>query len=584
MDAQTSINGLFNGRKQFCVPNYQRAYAWRVKQGDSRDNQVNQFLDDIKEQNVEQKYYLGHFLFELIDENDEKYAIIDGQQRITTIVIFMGCLIAALKRQNIETLDNLPLDLIADTYLEYHGQKFSTVSEDLHYFQERILKGNSSAPKETNRKSELCIKQAADYFDEQFRNASIDDLARWFRIINTAQVTTYCLKGRDAKVTATQIFSFQNDRGKDLTKLEQLKAYIMHQSYKFSGDYASSDIEQIDGCFSSIYSNTEELIHPEDTVLGWHCQAFLPSWEEAFQSVKTGIANCPNDKKRDWILDFVAGLRTTFKKMVEIEKAIYGYSSYIADICYLDKNNTMPLLIKLAHFEKLEYSGYGSEVLKLIEQALFKLTFTMGGYRTNSFISIAKDYKQSNFDWLLSHLRYVAQHGFQAYWDFTGDCRRYFEENCYHYDKNLRYVLYKYENSLRTSIPLLPIDECSNIFKTTGVQNTLDHITPEHPDFTEYSEDFKNRYLCNLGNLSLLVWCDNSRKNNHEPYEQREIYNKPYLAQKKVHETLCSKKKWMSEEISDRRMTLLRFIFQNWELGDVSTIKELEPEKPDSTN
>ena len=62
MDSMTIINGLFNGRVQFSVPNYQRAYSWRVAaNGNAKDFQVNQFLEDIKEQNENHPYYLGHF-------------------------------------------------------------------------------------------------------------------------------------------------------------------------------------------------------------------------------------------------------------------------------------------------------------------------------------------------------------------------------------------------------------------------------------------------------------------------------------------------------------------------------------------
>ena len=50
MDSRTTVFRLFNGLVQFVVPEYQRAYSWHVKQNNEQDCQVNQFLDDIKEQ------------------------------------------------------------------------------------------------------------------------------------------------------------------------------------------------------------------------------------------------------------------------------------------------------------------------------------------------------------------------------------------------------------------------------------------------------------------------------------------------------------------------------------------------------
>ena len=580
MNSQTTVNGLFNGICQYSVPDYQRPYAWRVKSADQKDCQVNQFLDDIKEQDPNRKYYLGHFLFETISEDDGHYAVIDGQQRLTTVVIFMSSLLKACRQKGESTIDGMELERISQIYVDNFGQKFLTVPEDRRYFGERVLRGDSNAPRRTMRKSEQNIKQAADFFDEQFLVASFDELTNWFRIIHTANVTTYCLSGPDAKLTATQIFSFQNDRGKELTTLEKLKAFLMHQIYRYSQNNPDADIDEINSSFSRILSRIEELNTNEDTVLRWHCQAFLKGWDSALPSVKDALSKIPDSEKSNWILDFVAGLSTSFDKMVEIEAAEHGYSSYITDICYLDKENAMPLLLKLAHYDRLELRGFNSEVLKYIERILFKMTFKNSRNRTNSMISFAKDYDRYNFNDLIDKLRDAANNGFQDYWDFTGDCRRFFEENNNHYISEIRYVLYKYENSLRTGTPL-SIDECSNIFRETRVQNTLDHISPQDPDYTNYSEDFKKRFLGNIGNLSLLVWGMNSAKSNHNPVDEKEYYNGVYLAQREVYDTLCLRGRWTAEEIAERRKKILEFVFRNWELGDADTIEDMPPEVSD---
>ena len=91
----------------------------------------------------------------------------------------------------------------------------------------------------------------------------------------------------------------------------------------------------------------------------------------------------------------------------------------------------------------------------------------------------------------------------------------------------------KYENYLRAKArqPLLSPDECTNVFRDVSVSNTLDHITPKTPDFVEYSEEFCNEYLNNIGNLSLLTWGNNSAKKNHNPANDGvvEMYNSIFL-------------------------------------------------------
>ena len=98
MEASTTIKQMLAGNKIF-VPTYQRAYSWDTELDSSKaPKQVNTFLCDLEEYNrsaTKSKYYFGHFLFEQRSENE--FGVIDGQQRLTTIVIFLSALFFRLK-------------------------------------------------------------------------------------------------------------------------------------------------------------------------------------------------------------------------------------------------------------------------------------------------------------------------------------------------------------------------------------------------------------------------------------------------------------------------------------------------------
>lgn len=69
----------------FIVPDYQREYVWKV------DDQVEQFLVDIDNEfepgaKVQSSYFMGSII---IVKNDNKHDVIDGQQRLTTIVLML---------------------------------------------------------------------------------------------------------------------------------------------------------------------------------------------------------------------------------------------------------------------------------------------------------------------------------------------------------------------------------------------------------------------------------------------------------------------------------------------------------------
>ena len=103
MEASTTIKKMLAGNRIF-VPAYQRAYSWDTETDTSKPSkQVNTFisdLEDYKRSNTESKYYFGHFLFE--EKTESEFGVIDGQQRLTTIVIFLSALF-----QKIELLREL---------------------------------------------------------------------------------------------------------------------------------------------------------------------------------------------------------------------------------------------------------------------------------------------------------------------------------------------------------------------------------------------------------------------------------------------------------------------------------------------
>ncbi len=108
MESSTTIRKMLaNG--QIIVPSYQRAYSWE------RDKQVSQFLQDLEEYRKSQShsaYYFGHFLFE--NKGNDIYHIVDGQQRLTTIVIFVAALFQRLKEiHNVNGIEKLPPKLQA---------------------------------------------------------------------------------------------------------------------------------------------------------------------------------------------------------------------------------------------------------------------------------------------------------------------------------------------------------------------------------------------------------------------------------------------------------------------------------------
>ena len=216
-----TIEGLFSmDSRCFKIPPYQRAYSW-----DKRNLEV--FFNDLEEQvkRGDKYYYLGHFLFEQI--GGEEYAIIDGQQRLTTTIIFISCIFKLLK---INCPKSFMLDYQTIKYLNFNEiEKLRTVEYDALYFQQSVIRQlelkDCDKPETA---SQLRIEDAIKFFLLKLNTKKEDELILYFKVLTDAQITTHVVED---KPQAVQIFEFQNDRGKGLTNLERLKSFFMHQIY-----------------------------------------------------------------------------------------------------------------------------------------------------------------------------------------------------------------------------------------------------------------------------------------------------------------------------------------------------------------
>lgn len=569
MERQTNIKKLFHEEGiLFAIPSYQRAYSWEV---DKDKKQVKQFLTDIKEQNPKKKYFFGHFLFEKDEHNETKFWVIDGQQRLTTIVIFMSCLIRELeKREKIAPIydnENEKIDIwrIRELYIKLgRNYKFETVAYDNPFFESYILNNDTNA--KTDSLSSKRIAKAKKLFEEEIKDATTETLLNWKTIVDDAVITTFELTGKDAKMQATQIFAFQNDRGKDLTTLEKLKAFLMHKLYAVSdNEIPKQQIKNIETVFADIYKQTERISFDEDSILGFHNTAYLSGWNSPMKNVKEELEKqVDNIKKEKWIIDFVYTLKESFLSVEKIEK-LSEQNCAIADVLLLDTYNSMPLLIKLFHYHENDKELI-EKLVRKVEHILFKLEFKNADYRTNSLHSIAKNYKGDN-NKLNSDLAGYVKNGFQWWWNFDGNSINYFNST-YHYRNSIKYVFWKYENFLRQKerTRLLSPVEYKNKFNAKRLENTIDHITPQNPNFTEYSDEFKEKWLNNIGNLTLMVWGDNSEKRNNNPIDKVDLFDSDFYSHKEIRDTLKERNEWGEKEVIERRNKIIAFVFEHWKL------------------
>lgn len=210
MDAgKILINGIFNGAQLLEVPFYQRAYVWKEEQWD-------RFLEDMEFiTRTKKSYFLGSIILKngkppaTWEQFSARKIVIDGQQRLTTLMIFMKVL--CLKKNEKKLFDRdfrLEDDSIALRHGRYDAKAF-----------EQVMAQDKPEPIE-NANSQIIA--AYNYFLQKLHPEVLD------RNTIKQYVQFVCIdlvEGEDEQ----QVFDTINSLGVRLTTAELLKNYFFQR-------------------------------------------------------------------------------------------------------------------------------------------------------------------------------------------------------------------------------------------------------------------------------------------------------------------------------------------------------------------
>ncbi len=112
-----TIQNIFQDRRQYCVPFYQRAYVWTL------EDQWEQLWDDIREKaeaRIANRKTTPHFLGAVVLDPQPKESligvdvlhIIDGQQRLTTLQYILAAVLLTLRRTGQTGFTNIVSDCV----------------------------------------------------------------------------------------------------------------------------------------------------------------------------------------------------------------------------------------------------------------------------------------------------------------------------------------------------------------------------------------------------------------------------------------------------------------------------------------
>ena len=355
---QKTIKDLFQDKKaDFLIPDYQRPYAWGETECQTLWDDIFSFAipdDGRTEFDSNSEYFLGPIV--TFKNDDAKMEVIDGQQRLTTLMLLLRAFYAKFghmqDKASVATRQNIEKCIWkTDEFGEQNMSALKIDSEvatdkDKDEFLDILRTGTIKAGQKS--------RYAANF--KFFQNCIDDFLAKYptyfaylpTRIMNNCILLPIEAESQD---TALRIFSTLNDRGMPLSDSDIFKA----QFYKYYTKLGQKDsfIKQ----WKDLEELTEKIFHP---INGTPMDELFTRYMY-FRRAKMGIKS----------------------STIEALRKFYEKDNY----ALLRESNTLDDMITLAHFwedvSNQDKDRFSQRILRL----LFVLNYAPNGMWTY-FVSV----------------------------------------------------------------------------------------------------------------------------------------------------------------------------------------------------
>jgi len=560
-----TIHQLFSDNI-YRIPSYQRGYTWGNNKPVGKDlenpfkdvvGQLKDLWDDIQNTKEDSWHYIG--LLTLVEanikeygwlKNHSQYNIVDGQQRITTILILLTVLIEKSKELNIklglrESDAEMKYLFIKEDDLYAHIFGYDKDNPSDEYFKRHIIKLDIIFENNAESIYTENLKKAKKFFDDAINlslRKAINEKERaellkklFDKITTQLKFNVYRLP---LELNEYVVFETMNNRGKPLSELEKLKNRLMYLNDKFKlDDYSVLESTSIDAD-NLLKTRKDDL---KDNI--------NKAWITIYRSLGANKINPLDDEefvRNHWIIYFneydrseakvyksflfdnYFSINRLYSKELEASD-IHEYALSLQKSAiewnklrnpeFIDNKEIKNLILRLHYvglrpsFQPLilaillkENSIDYSKVLNLLEEYAFKL-FYIADRQSNTGDSklyrlAFKVYNENSspddaYNEIKEHLEYYYRFDL-----FKGNVKELFlsgNKNGYYGWSGIFYFLFEYDKYWRSENQTTEKDNEID-WEDFRSKNSIEHIFPHVAtlSFEEYIKDSKNKDLENL--------------------------------------------------------------------------------------
>jgi len=559
---------LFETRRKYRIPRYQRPYAWGIEE-------ITEFWDDLITNQA--PYFLGSFIFNNEKEKENGYVdIIDGQQRLLTITILMAAIRDIAK--GIDAKEDAGLFQRQDIAIEdWEGRSSFRIkaAESLdEYFTKYIQNSETDILiSKTNSDEEARVKSNYEYLKDkifaeinrfQNKDVQIDTLKQLRRKLRELMVINVEISSED---DAYDIFETTNARGMELSVGDLLKNLI------FKNIKPGDDKDFAKDVWKEITRNVEDTNTELKRFIRyyWISSYGFVQEKKLYKDVKKNISNLEWmvllqalwDDSRNYNM-LLEGEESSFRDLkghgYKIYESVFAIRLMNVSQCYI------LLMAVLRNYDRLGFDPY--KFFQFIEKFTFQYSVVskLPGNRleklySNYALEIERAAKngpsekvtkklQSIFSSLQNELKEIApsENVFMEYFPELS------YKNSTERRQLIKYILGRINGHYQQT------DEYLINFRTVNIE----HILPQSPDKDWHlTKKEINHYVNRLGNLTLLSQVLNSKaQNSIIPIKLKELRDsKLDITIDLVKKLEGLNEKWEEKDIAERQKEMAELAY-----------------------
>lgn len=529
--AKINVGTLFSQPYFFRIPIYQRAFSW------TEDN-FDDLIGDIMEADRTSEYFLGTIVLHATNDVGD-HDVVDGQQRITSLALLLACLRDLVTDENFKA--SLQDKLVQRrNVVDGIPEKNRLEVKDGARFNPLVTKpGGTDAPvalaKETPSGSRYL--EAVKTFKTRLSGLSQDRLESIVQFINQRCIVISLSAGNFEE--AFRLFTIVNDRGKQLRRVDILKAsnldpaVVTDETVRDRLAHKWEDLENDVGdvAFESVFSHLRLILLKDKP------QKDL-STEFNDRIFKKGLAK-KGESFLEFAFDYINIYRRLFVDGDFIAKEDPGYAPFKSLLYVMNNEFTAsewraPLL----HFAKKFGAARIYDFLLALEKA----------YLTDWVKATRKDERFATYSKILESI------------DTLGDADAVIKSIAY--DESAIRAAVRNKNLYGSSYAkyvLLRLELlASEMEKPHEFQaRSIEHVLPQNPEensawLAEHNATAIDEYVNSVGNLVLLSRSRNSSAGRKEFEDKKKSYLAPRVSDFPRSVEVLSYAAWTRATIEER--------------------------------